>query len=114
VLAPEFTANGFIRYERPLGFGTGSAMVSFNHQGAHYFDITNSDASKENAYTIVDARFAMATEDDKYEFSVFAKNLFKEEYRVYSFDFSGPAGLLQNFYGRPRWFGASVSAKWGG
>ncbi len=114
VLAPEFTANGFIRYERPLGFGTGSAMVSFNHQGAHYFDITNTDASKENAYTIVDARLAMATEDDKYEFSVFAKNLFQEEYRVYSFDFAGPAGLLQNFYGRPRWFGASISAKWGG
>lgn len=113
VLAPEFTANGFIRYEQPVDAlgGVVSGMLSFNHQGNHYFDITNSPQSKEEAYTLVDARLSYLSDSGNVEVAAFAKNLFNKEYRVYTFDFGAIAGFNQQFYGQPRWFGVQLTLR---
>ncbi len=108
VIAPEFTANGYVRYGHDVGAGELYGTVSFNHQGSHYFDITNSDVSREGAYTIFNGRIGYKM-DNGLELAVFGQNLFDKEYRVYTFDFTGPAGLVQQFYGKPQWFGVEVS-----
>lgn len=108
VLAPEFTANGAVAYTLDFMGGELVGSFDFSHQGEHYFDITNSAISRSDSYTIFGARIAYTDPSDTYKLAAFVKNLTDEEYLVYTFDFTGPAGLNQQFYGPPRWFGASV------
>ncbi|MEP2650986.1 MAG: TonB-dependent receptor, partial [Paraglaciecola sp.] len=105
VLAPNVTFNGLIRWQATDAL---SMQLDFNHQGEHYFDITNSDVSKEEAYTVIGARVGYQITPDL-QVSLFAKNLLDEEYRVYTFDFSSAAGFNQQFYAKPRWVGVNVN-----
>ncbi|WP_172439023.1 TonB-dependent receptor [Porphyrobacter sp. TH134] len=107
VLAPRFTANGFVRYGKPVGKGELSGSVSFNYQSEHFFDITNSPNSRQGAYAVVGARIGYE-DDSGWRIAVFGDNLFDEEYLVYTFDFTGPGGFNQRFFGRPQWFGVSA------
>ena len=110
VLAPEFTANGVARYERPVGTGIGSVQLSFNHQGSHFFDLQNEN--QEDSYTLLDGRVGFAFDPSgNYEIYAFGKNLTDEEYRVYSFNFEDAAGFQQEFFGRPREYGVGLIAK---
>ena len=112
VLAPEITVNGFVRYAQPVYKGELAGVLSFNYQGEHFFDITNSDISREDGYFLLDARLSYVMGDqNQIEFAVFGKNLTDKEYRVYTFDFTGPAGFNQQFFGPPRWFGGSVALR---
>lgn len=110
VQAPELSFNGVIRYYATEDL---SFQIDFNHQGEQFFDITNSDVSKEGAYTVFNARVGYQVNDDL-NISAYIKNLTNEEYRVYSFDFTGPAGLNQNFYAPPSWYGVTFSYLFGG
>ena len=113
VLAPEFSLNGLARYAWPLFGGEVAIQADFNHQGDHYFDITNSPVSKEEAYTVWNARVSYTTMDEKLEVAAFVKNLTDEEYRVYTFDFTPIAGFNQQFFGPPRWWGVQAIYRFG-
>ncbi len=105
VLAPRYSVNGLVRYQVTDDL---SAQVDFNHQDEQFFDITNSEVSKESAYTVFNARVGYDI-NENLSVSAFVKNLTNEEYRVYSFDFTGAAGYNQNFYAAPRWVGVTVN-----
>ncbi|MCP4300141.1 MAG: TonB-dependent receptor, partial [Gammaproteobacteria bacterium] len=108
VLAPESSLNGLVRYSIPLTADSWVALqLDFNHQGDHYFDITNSDLSKEDAYTVVNARVSYQV-NDKLNLAAWVKNLTDEEYRVYTFDFTSIAGFNQQFFAPPQWFGVTA------
>ncbi len=108
VLAPEFSLNGLARYSIPLSGDSWVALqLDFNHQGDHFFDITNSDVSKEDAYTVLNARVSYQV-NDKLNLAAWVKNLADEEYRVYTFDFTGIGGFNQQFFAPPQWFGVSA------
>jgi iron complex outermembrane receptor protein len=111
VLAPEFTANGVAAYTWNILGGELVGSLNFSHQGEHFFDITNSPISRSDSYTTYGARISYTSPDEAYELAAFVKNLTDEEYLVYTFDFTGPAGLNQQFYGQPRWFGASIGVR---
>ncbi|MFA3791882.1 TonB-dependent receptor [Aliiglaciecola sp. SL4] len=104
VLAPKYTINGIVRYQATDAI---SAQIDFNHQGEQYFDITNSEISKEKSYTVFNARLGYEI-NDYWKVSAFVKNITDEEYRVYNFDFTQSAGFIQEFYARPRWIGVNV------
>lgn len=109
VLAPEFTVNGLLRYALPIGSSQSLAFqVDFNHQAEHFFDISNSDVSREGGYTVYNARISYKVTEEL-SVSGWVKNFTDEEYRVYTFDFSGPAGFNQQFFAPPRWYGFSVN-----
>lgn len=105
VLAPNFSLNGLVRYQATEKM---SFQIDFNHQGEQFFDITNSEISREESYTVFNARIGYDISENL-SVSAFIKNLTDEEYRVYSFDFTGPAGLNQNFYAAPRWAGVTLA-----
>lgn len=105
VLAPEFSVNGLVRFQATDAL---SLQLDFNHQDDHYFDITNSDVSKEDSYTVFNARIGYKVSDNL-TVAAYVKNLTDEEYRVYTFDFTGPAGFNQQFYAPPRWYGVNVN-----
>lgn len=110
VLAPNLTVNGSLSYETDFARGSLKGTVDFNYQGEQFFDITNSDVSEEDDYALVNLRLAYTGgADDQFEIAAFVNNVFDTEYRVYSFDFTGPAGLNQEFFGPPRWVGASFT-----
>jgi|TARA_R110002012_G_scaffold166748_1_gene330169 iron complex outermembrane receptor protein len=104
VLAPKYTINGIFRYQATDEI---SAQIDFNHQGEQFFDITNSNISKEKSYTVFNARVGYQI-NDYWKVSAFVKNLTDEEYRTYSFDFTQSAGFIQEFYARPRWAGVNI------
>lgn len=105
VLAPSYSLNGLVRYQATEEL---SVQVDFNHQDEQFFDITNSEVSKESAYTVFNARIGYDI-NENLSVSAFVKNLTNEEYRVYSFDFTGAAGFNQNFYAAPRWVGVTLN-----
>ena len=109
VQAPGSSINGVIRYyvSEQLSF-----QIDFNHQGDQYFDITNSAVSKEDAFTVFNARVGYQVNDSLY-ISAYLKNFTDEEYRVYTFDFTGPAGFNQQFYAPPSWFGVTFAYSMG-
>ena len=104
VLAPKYAVNGIIRYYATDSI---SVQLDFNHQGEQFFDITNSEVSTEESYTVFNARVGYQI-NDAWKVSAFAKNITDEEYRVYSFDFTQNAGYIQEFYARPRWMGINI------
>ncbi len=105
VLAPDFSLNGIVRFQATEAL---SLQVDFNHQAKHYFDITNSDVSEEDSYTVYNARIGYQVTDN-FSVAAYVKNLTDEEYRVYTFDFSGPAGFNQQFFAPPRWYGVNLN-----
>ncbi len=109
VLAPELTVNGLARYRWKLNQGSIAAQVDFNYQDDHFFDIVNSDISAEDAYTVWNASLSYTSVNDLWEVAVFGKNLADEDYRVYTFDFTGPGGFNQQFFAPPRWMGVKLS-----
>ncbi len=60
------------------------------------------------------ASVTWSTEDRRWEGKVFVNNLGDTEYLVQTFDLSGDVlGLTEQYYGRPEWWGASVTYRWG-
>ncbi len=105
VLAPEFSLNGIVRFQATEAL---SVQVDFNHQAEHFFDITNSDVSAEDSYTVYNARIGYQVSDN-FSVAAYVKNLTDEDYRVYTFDFSGPAGFNQQMFAPPRWYGVNLN-----
>jgi len=104
VLAPSYTLNGVVRYQVTEEI---SAQLDFNHQAEQFFAITNSELSKEESYTVFNARIGYQI-NENLKVSAFVKNLTNEDYRVYSFDFTKNAGFAQEFYAKPRWVGVNI------
>jgi iron complex outermembrane receptor protein len=106
VLAPDISADGLVSYDLPLPGGANDLrlQVDFTYRDSHYFDIVNQPVAEQDDYWVFNARAAYRF-NDQFEVAAFGKNLFEEEYKVYTFDFTGFFGFNQQFYGPPRWWG---------
>ena len=105
VAAPEISLTGMARYEWPAMSGTMSAMVWGNWQSSMYFDIQNVPVSEQDSFAIVNVRLAWLSADERWEVAAFVHNAADEEYKRYTFDFTGTFGFNQVAYGKPRWAG---------
>lgn len=118
VLTPDWNLNGLIRYEWPAFDGSVAAQLDATYMGEHYFQLKNSPVAKEDAYILSNARVSYTSPDQSWRVDAFVNNLTDEEYRTMAFDLAGePAvggfGLVENYYGLPRWWGVSVNYAWG-
>jgi len=70
---------------------------------------------RENGYTVSNVRLSYTTEDRKWQATAFVENVTDEEYLVQTFDLSGldVFGMTEQYYGRPRWWGVSLSYRFG-
>ena len=59
------------------------------------------------AFVVANARISYATEDNRYEVSVWMQNVGDEEYRTFNGPITGNGYTLQQF-GKPRWAGATL------
>jgi iron complex outermembrane receptor protein len=115
VQSPEWNFNGLIRYEWPMLGGIFAVQADTVYRDEHFFSLTQLETVEEDGYWLSNASVSYTTEDGKWEGTVFVNNLTDEEYLVQTFDLSGPdvLGMTEQYYGRPQWWGASLTYRWG-
>ncbi|MCO5082941.1 MAG: TonB-dependent receptor [Rhizobiaceae bacterium] len=97
--ASKFSANLSAEYKRPISEGIDLvARADYNWRSAFYWDTANQ--IREPGYGIVNARIGIETE--RWAFSVFAQNLFDQEYRIRAAVYSGGVKAIP---GTPQTFG---------
>lgn len=116
VQTPKWNLNGLVRYEFDLGE---SGSLAFQADGVyrakHYFALTNFPASTGAGYFTANASVTWFEKDGKYSLRFFVQNLTNKKYLVQTFDLSGTVsngglfGLIEQYYGRPRVWGANLS-----
>lgn len=116
VQTPKWNLNGLLRYEV---FMANSGSIAFQVDGMyrakHHFALTNLPASTESGYFIGNASVTWFSEDEKWSMRFFVQNFTDKEYIVQTFDLSGSVsngglfGLIEQYYGRPRTWGANLS-----
>lgn len=107
--APELQYAGLARYQWPALGGTMAVQGDFNWSSSFYYNLRNFDSQKYGSYIV--GNFRVSYKPDKYPWSVaaFVNNVADERYGVMGFDLSTLCGCNENFYGKPRWFGVTVS-----
>jgi iron complex outermembrane receptor protein len=102
----DLQVNGFISYEFEVRPGiTMGWQSNFKYTDDMFRDAFNFTES----YTTVDARIWLASDDDKWEVALWAKNLTDEEYTENAFNFVDLTGLANHMYGPPRTYGINFT-----
>ncbi len=118
IMTPKLTFNGMLRYEWSVGAGSLAAQYDFSYMDDHYFQLKNSPVGKEDAYTLSNVRLTYTSGEGDWSVSAFVNNVTNEEYRQMVFDLSGDPtaggfGMAESYYGKPRWWGVSLTYNWG-
>lgn len=114
VQSPKWNLNGLARYQWAALDGTLAVQVDAQYRSKHYFALTLLETVEENGYTVANASVSYTSGDERWNIMGFVHNLGDEEYLVQTFDLSGPDvfGMVEQYYGKPRWYGVSVSLNW--
>ncbi|MEM7610409.1 MAG: TonB-dependent receptor [Pseudomonadota bacterium] len=80
--------------------------VSYSWSDEYYNDALNAEIIKQDSYGLVDASASWTSADSKWEVSLFARNLFEEDY--FEFGLDNPLTTL-TWGGMPRTFGLRAS-----
>lgn len=116
VQSPKWNLNGLVRKAFDVSGGQLSIQGDFVYRSEHYFNLNGAqgaEASSEDGYAIVNGRIGYTPDDADWELSFFVNNVFGKEYLVQTFDLAA-FGFTEQYYGRPRWWGASVRFEFGG
>jgi len=92
----------------PIGRFTGFGVLNASYMGDHNTNETLEPEAEVDSYTIVNARLGLRTADANWEFSLWGKNIFEEDYNVILFNTVLQEGSWSAFRGEPRMYGASV------
>ena len=116
VMSPELNLSGLVRYEWPAFGGSIAIHGDFTYLSSQLYGLTGSGVLEEDGYVVANTSIRYAPEGNRWELAVFANNVFDKKYRVQKFDLSGNlfvgdgiAGMVEEYYGRPRWVGASLT-----
>lgn len=116
VQTPEWDIGILARYEFPVQSWNGNLALQLdaNYRSEHFFSLTQLPAATEDGYTIANAVISWFPNGGTHELRFAINNLLEEEYLVQTFDLSGTLaldgffGLIEQYYGRPRTFTASI------
>jgi iron complex outermembrane receptor protein len=116
VKAPEWNLNGLIRYEWPMFGGYIAAQGDIVYIDNHIFALHGQEPVQGDSYSVSNVSLTYTTENRNWEVSAFVENVTDEEYLVQTFDLSGLAtlGMTEQYYGRPQWWGVSMTYRFGG
>ncbi len=111
--SPSLNMNGLARYEWPVGSGSLAVQADFHYLGDHNFNLVAPPVLQEASYTVANARVSYTGADDGWELAVFVDNFTDTKYRIQGFDVTSPPpvgfGMVQEYYGKPRWWGVSFT-----
>ncbi|MCU0974719.1 MAG: TonB-dependent receptor [Steroidobacteraceae bacterium] len=108
--APDMTFNGQFRYQWPLMDDLKiEALLAANYQGDLTFDVVRDPPeAREKGYWLADARLGIGAQDDRWNVSIWGRNLADERYRTQVLFSSVGFGET---WGAPRTYGVSLSFK---
>lgn len=110
--APQLTFNGLVSYTwRVTPLLSSKIVVDFNYTDEVYKNIDNDEHLKADSYWLLNARVSIAPEHERWEASLWVKNLNDELYFRERFDNFGPSWIYET-PGAPRSFGATVTYRW--
>lgn len=109
-LAPKISINYLLRYNFDALSGNIAAQVDGAFYDDQFLEVTNAPASLQEAYNVTNASLSWESSGG-IVVTGFVKNLFEEEYAVYSLDLGG-LGTTQ-VYGAPRTYGVSLRVPFG-
>ena len=109
--APDFTINGVARYESASRIAGVQpfAQLDFSYKDGSQFILPNHPGAVQRSHTLLNARIGFRTDDGKWEFAAWGRNLTD---KVYVSELFGPgSGFLPGriHYGAPRIFGVSLN-----
>ena len=97
------------RYEFDLAAGKLALQTNWKYDSVQYFSTFNAPVDRERSRVIGDVRVSYEFGAMPIEAAFFVNNVTDRQYRVYNLDLSGPFGFTQQTFGRPRWFGGSLT-----
>ncbi|MDT8319497.1 MAG: TonB-dependent receptor [Xanthomonadales bacterium] len=105
--APEHSYNLYAHFSHQAGWGQVWARVDYRYQDKFFFDPSNNPISASPSYDIWDARIAYETPDNRWQFSLWGKNLGDEQYLTHLFTQRG-GRVSFGLPGDPRTYGVSI------
>ncbi|WP_138381136.1 TonB-dependent receptor [Luteithermobacter gelatinilyticus] len=115
VQTPKWNLNGLVRYEVPLSAGSLAVQVDGQYRSEHSFGLLETEALTEDGYFVGNASVTYYGDSENWSLRVFVRNITDEEYLVQTFDLSGTVengglfGLVEQYYGMPRTWGANLT-----
>jgi len=106
--APEWSGSASVVYEYDFSRTTAFAVFSAAYMGDHNTDPKLNEQTEVDSYTVVNGRLGLRTLDTSWEFSVWANNMFDEEYHQAIYDTSLQDLSWSSFRGEPRTYGATL------
>jgi outer membrane receptor protein involved in Fe transport len=119
--SPLWTVTNAFTYEWPLmNMLTGLAHIDVRYVGEQDTASDLNPAKVQPSYVLVNGRFGFTTQDERYAFELWGRNLLDEDYAQVMFDaplqFLAPAfpvtGLRGAFLGDPRTYGVTLRARY--
>jgi iron complex outermembrane recepter protein len=109
--APSYSVNMVLAKDWGVNWWSKQSTIRAQFDANYTDDLqaaaVNSPATAIDSNLLANARISYIDASERFEFSLFSKNVFDEEMRVYAFDLS-LLGYIENNYTAPRWFGASI------
>lgn len=107
--SPDLTFNFFASKDFELDTGLIRLSVDGVYTDDYFSQLTNAEVTLVESNWLVNTRLSYITSNKRWDFSIFARNLFDQERQVYAFDITFPGnGLVEQTYAPPRWVGAQV------
>jgi iron complex outermembrane receptor protein len=108
ILAPEWTANGYIRKAFRVGDGELSLQMSGDYVDDRYASVDNNRGTFVEGSFMYGARVAYYYDPQDIEIAVYVDNLGDTERQNFVFDLISTNGNLIQSYAKPRWWGISI------
>jgi iron complex outermembrane recepter protein len=111
--APRVSLGTLAHYSFTVAGGDLAMQADWKFSSGQYFDVFNAPSNHEGSYATGDVRLTYSRFQSPYEFAFFVNNVTNRLYFVYRYDFSAYLGSEELVYQRPRWFGGSVTYRFG-
>lgn len=111
VTAPDVSLNGLLRKEWPMFGGTMAAQMDFNYVDEFFASTFNQAAATIPDYIVGNARLGYRSADDRWDVSLYVKNLADASNQAYGYDFAF-FGINLETYNPPRTIGGQFRYSW--
>lgn len=105
---PEWTLHGAATYEHSIGPVMGYLRGEATYWSDQITDTNNDPRKLQSGYTLVNGRLGIRSDDGRMDISVWAKNIFNEDYIYIAFDGVVQDGKLYAYPNEPRTFGVTL------
>lgn len=107
----KWSGNVSATFRQPVAGGEISLQGDLRYSGSSFYSISNFDSTRIPDFAVVDVRLSWTDASEDWTLSAFVENLADRRYKTVGFDFSTLFGGSVEAYGRPQWFGGSVTRR---